>query len=57
MYEERLPKSNLILIASGRKKRDRPKTRWKEGALTKSYGRTWSIRWRLGGQTSLEMGV
>jgi hypothetical protein len=26
-------KNNLILIASGRKKRGRPKTRWKEGAL------------------------
>jgi hypothetical protein len=50
MDEERLPQIILNWIPAGRRKIGRPKTRWK------SCGRIWSTKWRLGGQTSLEIG-
>jgi hypothetical protein len=53
MDEERLPQKNLNRIPTGRRKIRRPKTI----RHTHSYERMWSPRWRLGGQTSLEMGV
>jgi hypothetical protein len=33
MDEERLPQKNLNWMRTGRRKRGRPKTRWKEGVL------------------------
>jgi hypothetical protein len=50
-----LPQKILNWIPTGRRTRERPK--YKDGKKAYSViGRIWSMRWRLGGQTSLEIG-
>jgi hypothetical protein len=50
MDEERLPQNILNWVPTGRKKRGRLKTRWKEGALRTTRDGDWEDRlyWRLG---------
>jgi hypothetical protein len=55
MNEERLPQIILNSIHTGRRKRGKTKNKM-ERRHTQSNGRMWSMKWRLDGQTALEIG-
>jgi hypothetical protein len=54
--EERLPERILNSISTGRRKKKRETKNKMERRRTQSVGRKWPTSWRLGCQTSLEIG-